>query len=577
MSPAGMRSPRGILASLVACTVVSALVPIMAAPARAQTYTLGVDVSHHQNAIDWNKVADSGHVFAFHKATEGATFTDNMYATNRSGTASFGIPFGAYHFARPQGGSIAAAQQDAVDEATYFLEVAQPAPGDLVPVLDMEANRDGLPAGRLIAWTQAWLDTIEGALDVEPLIYTSPNFWSSQLNDTTTFAQQGFPLWIAHYTSAAAPRVPASNWNGAGWSFWQWTSCATIPGISGCADEDRFPGTDLSPFTIPGGIEPQPTPGPAIPPSNESPPTISGAPEVGETLTAERGTWSGTEPISYSYAWYRCAEDGSSCSGILHQSTEPTYNLESADFGFRMKVTVTATNSGGSDEASSASTGVVSDTTAPARPRMTQPRAPRTLADVIDVSWSEPEQGATYDVRYRSAPKSGRFGASILLLEGSSQTSTTLEATPGSTYCFSARAIDTANNVSGWSSQACTNAPLDDRDLRAGPGWKKRTPGDFYRGTVTKTSRRGAKLTVRNVRARDIHVVAQKCPSCGRVAVLFNGKRVANLNLRSRRTLDRRVIRAAGFGSIRRGTVRLVVLSRGAPVKIDGLALTIRS
>lgn len=572
-----LKIPRGALASLVAIALVGALVPALEGPARAQTYTLGVDVSHHQNAIDWNRVAESGHVFAFHKATEGATFTDDMYATNRAQADAAGIPFGAYHFARPQGDSIAAAQTDAVSEASHFLNVAQPAPGDLIPVLDMEAT-GGLGPTRLIAWTQAWLDAIVAALDdVRPLIYTSPNFWKTNLNDTTTFAEQGFPLWIAHYTSAAAPTVPAANWNGSSWSFWQWTSCATVPGISGCADEDRFPGSDLSPFIIPGGIEPQPTPGPAIPPSNESPPTISGETEVGATLTADKGTWSGTAPISYSYAWYRCSEDASSCSGILHQSTEPTYELEQADLGSRMKVKVTATNSGGTAESDSQPTDVVTDTTPPIRPQMIQPRAARTLAETIDVSWSASEEGATYDVRYRRAPKGSGFGDFSTFLQATSQTAADFDAMSGSTYCFSARAIDQSDNASGWSAEACTNVPIDDRGLRAGSGWARRSGGSFYLGTFTRTTREGATLTVRDARVKTIHVIAQKCSSCGRVAVLFNGRRVARVNLNSKRTIDQKVIRAADFGSIRRGTIQLVVISSGPVVKIDGLALTVKN
>lgn len=577
-----LKISRGVVASLMAIALISALVPVLATPARAQTYMLGVDVSHHQEdppkqQIRWDEVADSGHVYAFHKATEGATFTDSAYAGNRTDAAAVSIPFGAYHFARPEGGSLAAAQADAVSEAEHFLAVAQPAPGDLVPVLDLETNRESLGPKRLIAWTQAWLDRVAAALDAQPLIYTNPNFWTTNMNDTTTFAVQGFPLWIAHYTSKPSPIVPAANWNGSSWSFWQWTSSAKVPGISGNVDENRYPGTDLSPFIIGGAPAPEPTPGPAIPPSNESRPTISGDPEVGATLTAQRGTWGGTEPISYSYAWYRCTEDASSCSGILHQSTEPTYDLEAADLGSRMKVRVTATNSGGSSESESEPTAVVADTTAPARPQMIEPRAPRTLAEALDVAWSEPEQGASYDVRYRRAPKGSGFGEFSTFLEATSQTSAAFDALSGSTYCFSARAIDTAGNASRWSSEACTNVPLDDRALRAGSGWTRRAGAAFYLETFTRAARQGATLTVRNVRVRDIHVVAQKCPSCGRLAVWFNGKRIARLSLKANRTLDRRMIHAGGFGSIRRGTVRLVVLSRGAPVKIDGLALTIKN
>lgn len=562
-----------MLASLVALALAMSLVPLLTpSSANAQTtYTLGVDVSHHQGTINWQMVVDSGHVFAFHKATEGATFTDHRYAGNRIDAGAVEIPFGAYHFARPDGGTIAAAQADAVSEAQHFLDVAQPAPGDLIPVLDMEVT-GGLPPHRLIAWTQAWLDAIVSTLDVQPLIYTSPNDWKTNLNDTTTFASQGFPLWIAHYR-AVAPTVPAADWNGRGWSFWQWTSCATVPGITGCADEDRFPGSDLSPYTIPGAPEPEPSPDPAIPPSNQSPPTISGETEVGHTLTAVQGTWNGSEPLSYAYAWHRCDENGAGCTPIL-DATEPSYELRPADHSHKLKVTETATNSAGSAEQDSELTEVVTDTTAPDSPVMIKPRRERTLMPVLKVAWTDVEQGATYDVRYRSAPKDRGFGALISLVDATTDTSTKVEPVTGTTYCFSARATDQAGNVSEWSPERCTIAPLDDRDLnRAGP-WSKRRGGAFYLRTFTKTKKRGASLVARRVRVRDIYIVAQKCPGCGRVAVLFKGTRVATVRLDSNQIRSKRVIHAAGFGSLRRGSVKIVVLSRRVPVRIDGLALS---
>lgn len=567
---------RSMLASLLILVLSASLVPVItAAPARAQAYTLGVDVSHWQGSIDWNKVAESGHVFAFQKATEGATFTDHSYSRNRAGAGAASLPFGAYHFARPDGGTIAEAQADAVSEARHLLEVAQPAPGDLVPVLDLEAT-GGLPARRLIAWTQAWVDEVSLELGVKPLIYTSPNFWRTNLSDTTTFAEQGFPLWIAHYTSAAGPTVPAEGWNGRGWSFWQWTSCATVPGISGCVDENRFPGSDLSPFTIPGAPEPEPTPEPATPPSNQSPPSISGEAEVGRILSASPGTWNGTEPLSYSYSWYRCDADGLDCSAVLN-GTEPTYELVPADYAHRFKVMVTATNSAGSSSQDSSPTEAVTDTTPPAAPTMTKPRRPRTLATTIKVAWEQPEQGvAGYDLRFRTAPRDATFGDHAFLLTSTLETSTTLEAVTGETYCFSARATDRAGNISEWSAERCTIAPLDDRDLRSSSAWTERFRTRFYLGTFTKTKRRGAALVARNVRVRDIHLVAQRCAHCGKVAVLFNGSRVAKVGLRSTRTLNKRIIHAASFGSVRRGTVKIVVISRGSPVKIDGLALSIR-
>lgn len=564
---------RRVLGSLLVIAVATSVVPLAAAaPAAAQDYMVGIDVSRHQGTIDWTKVAESGQLYVFQKATEGATITDPTYLRNRSGAASVSIPFGAYHFAYPQGGSIGAAQADAVSEANHFLAVAEPAAGDLIPVLDLEKNPDPqLPPRRLIAWTQAWLDTVAAAVEVKPLIYTNPNFWTTHLNDTTAFAEQGFPLWIAHYTSDPSPRLPASGWNGQGWAFWQWTSCGEVPGITGCVDMNRYEGSDLSPYTIPGAPAPEPTPEPATPPANETPPEISGQAEVGRTLSASSGTWSGSQPQAYSYAWFRCS-DGGSCDAVLN-GTAPTYELKPGDYGHRMQVTVTATNSAGSAEATSAPSEVVADTTPPDAPEMTKPARANLLSTTIRVAWSSVEPNATYDVRYRKAADGEIFGDHTPLVAGSTETKHRLPAEVGASYCFSARTVDSAGNSSGWSSEFCTVVALDDRDLRRSRGWVDRFGRAFYLDTFTKTKRRGSRLVARGVRTQEINLVAQRCPSCGRVAVKFNGERVGTVRLKAARVRNKRVIRAADLGSVRTGKVVIVVLSRGAPVKIDGLSL----
>ena len=93
-------------------------------------------------------------------------------------------------------------------------------------------------------------------------------------------------------------------------------------------------------------------------PANSGPPTISGDAVEGATLTATSGTWTGTTPITYAYQWTRCNSSGGSCNDI-GSATSGTYTLVQADVGKTLRVIVTATNSAGSSEATSAATGVV--------------------------------------------------------------------------------------------------------------------------------------------------------------------------------------------------------------------------
>lgn len=92
-------------------------------------------------------------------------------------------------------------------------------------------------------------------------------------------------------------------------------------------------------------------------PVSTSPPTISGTPQVGQTLTAGTGAWTGG-PASFAFQWQRCDASGVSCVDI-GGATGGTYVVGSADVGSTLRVVVTATNAAGSASASSAPTAAV--------------------------------------------------------------------------------------------------------------------------------------------------------------------------------------------------------------------------
>ena len=208
-------------------------------------FTNGIDVSHWQGVIDWRAVRAAGKRFAYIKASDGTTFVDDRYATNRAQAKAAGLVVGAYHFAKPS-----ALAGDAVAEADHFVATAAWVKGELLPVLDLEST-GGLSTVALTDWAKAFLGRVYATTGVRAVIYVSPTFWSTRLADTRWFADNGYQvLWIAHWTSGS-PTVPASNWGSKGWTFWQYSSTGTVPGIDGPVDLDRYRGTDLTRVRIP--------------------------------------------------------------------------------------------------------------------------------------------------------------------------------------------------------------------------------------------------------------------------------------------------------------------------------------
>lgn len=214
-------------------------------PTPSPTVLDGIDVSYHQGSINWQQVAASGKRFAFVRATAGTLTADSAYATNVPGARAAGLAVGSYHFANPDG-----ATNDAANEAAWFLRTASIASGDLIPVLDLEVT-NGLDAAAITTWAQTWLSRVLAATGLRPIIYTNANFWQTSMADTDWFARNGYPvLFIAHWTVASEPTLPAGSWGGNGWTFWQHTSKGSLPGITGDVDLDRFRGSSFPPSLL---------------------------------------------------------------------------------------------------------------------------------------------------------------------------------------------------------------------------------------------------------------------------------------------------------------------------------------
>ncbi|MEO8477890.1 MAG: glycoside hydrolase family 25 protein [Actinomycetota bacterium] len=203
----------------------------------------GIDISHWQGTIDWARVAGSGKAFVFMKATDDDNYVDPTFAANRAGARANGLLVGAYHFARPDPST-----GDARREARFFVKVADPSPGSLLPVLDIETSQ-GLDQQGVTRWARTWVAEVRALTGVTPLVYTSPYGWQTRTGDTRLVARDGAPLWVAHW-GVSSPTLPAADWDGHGWVVWQHTSDGHVAGIAGRVDLDKLVGTRLGRITI---------------------------------------------------------------------------------------------------------------------------------------------------------------------------------------------------------------------------------------------------------------------------------------------------------------------------------------
>jgi hypothetical protein len=157
-------------------------------------------------------------------------------------------------------------------------------------------------------------------------------------------------------------------------------------------------------------------------PTNLTPPSIAGEPVLGQTLTADPGIWSGTQPITFTYQWRSCNSGGGNCSSISG-ATARTYVTRNSDIGRTLRVRVTARNTVGTETATSAPTAVINVAAPTGCPggngpmNITQLAPPaRLLVDRFDVRPNPiPKSAGALTVRFRVTACGGRLVAGALV------------------------------------------------------------------------------------------------------------------------------------------------------------------
>src|SRR5205807_4917130 len=122
--------------------------------------------------------------------------------------------------------------------------------------------------------------------------------------------------------------------------------------------------------------------------------------------------------------------------------------------------------------------------------------------------------------------------------------------------------------------ERCTVVPLDDRSLSISRGWARLGASGFFGNTYTKSTQLGKSMTRTGIRAKNIQLMVERCPTCGSIKIYWNNVLKHSYSLRARTTQKMVYLSAANFSSVQTGTLKIVVSSSGKTVIIDALALS---
>ena len=184
-----------------------------------------IDLSHHQEVVDFDRIKADGIVGVIHKATEGFAFVDKTYQSRKAQALDAGLLWGAYHFGVGGDGS---------DQADFFLNTVK-ANAQTLLVLDYEPNLTG--PTMTLNQAREFVDHTNENIGRYPGLY-SGHLIKEQLGGVATADRilANCFLWIAQYNGPKPLNIPPTFKT---WTFWQYTD-----GVHG-AEPHRVDGVGL--------------------------------------------------------------------------------------------------------------------------------------------------------------------------------------------------------------------------------------------------------------------------------------------------------------------------------------------
>lgn len=183
----------------------------------------GIDVSHHNGVVDWDKVKAAGIQFAILRCGYGRKSikqVDKQFERNYRECKRVGMPVGVYHY------SYAKTAEDARLEADFMLELIAGKQFEYPVIFDIEdKTQQALGKKVLTDITVAFCEKIEAA-GYYTAVYSNVDWFINKLELSRL---EAYDKWLAHW-------VTSPRWGSEFGGLWQYSDSGRVDGIETAVD-----------------------------------------------------------------------------------------------------------------------------------------------------------------------------------------------------------------------------------------------------------------------------------------------------------------------------------------------------
>ncbi|TWP23578.1 lysozyme [Apibacter muscae] len=197
-------------------------------PSKTEYPIRGIDISRHQNNIQWYLIDTTEVHFVYIKATEGSDFIDRKFSYNWKKAWERNIPVGAYHFFT--------FCKSGNDQANNFINTVPKLSEILPPVIDLEyggnCKTSRLSKNEILKEIKIFEEKIHNYYGKKPILYVTQEFYEDFLMDKF----HDNPLWYRNIYRS--PKIKGDR----NWLFWQYSNRGHMNGINTYVDLNVFHG-----------------------------------------------------------------------------------------------------------------------------------------------------------------------------------------------------------------------------------------------------------------------------------------------------------------------------------------------